>query len=148
MRTDQPTWWNGHAGFEPLNMQLPAFNPEVLQAFDPFYKGAIRCQLEAMTFWSRRAQAYMEIPARLSQCRTPQDVFNEQMRFWQTAFQQYNESAGRMANAYRQMATPPNFASTQPAQRKRDYMSFPEVNEPQRPSATVHPAPGAARRVA
>lgn len=150
MRNDQPMWWHGHAGFEPLSSQMPSFSPEMFQAFEPFMKGVLQCQFEAMSFWSRRAQAYMEIPARLSQCRTPQDLVNEQMRFWQTAFQHYNESAGRIANAYRQMATPPQFAAKQSQPRRRDYLSFTDLNQPQqqRGPATVHPAPGAARRVA
>ncbi len=42
-------------------------------------------QMELLTLASRRAQAYLGIPQRLSRCRTHSDLVNEQMRFWQTA---------------------------------------------------------------
>ena len=45
-------------------------------------KAMAQWQLETMGFMNRRAQAYMEIPSRLSRCRTPQDLMSEQMRFW------------------------------------------------------------------
>lgn len=88
-----------------------------------------RSQLEMMGLMSRRAQAYMEIPSRLSRCRSPQDLVNEQMRFWQTAFQQYQESSQKVMQAWSQMAAAPMqtapFAS-QP-RRERDYISFPNT---------------------
>ena len=48
-------------------------------------KAAARCQLEVFGFLNRRTQAYMQVPTRLAQCRTPQDLINEQMDFWRTA---------------------------------------------------------------
>lgn len=57
-------------------------------------------QMELMTFFSRRAQAFLGIPQRLSRCRTTSDLINEQMRFWQTAMSQYQDSSTRIANAW------------------------------------------------
>ena len=48
-------------------------------------------QMELLTLISRRAQAYLGIPQRLSRCRTHSDLVNEQMRFWQTATSQYQD---------------------------------------------------------
>jgi hypothetical protein len=89
-------------------------------------KGVARLQLEMAGFMSRRAQAYLEIPSRLSRCRTPQDLMTEQLRFWQMAFQQYNESSRRVMDAWAQMATPSGFAglAANGQGRARDYISF------------------------
>lgn len=95
-------------------------------------KGFARAQLEMMGLMNRRAQAYLEIPSVLSRCRTPQDLFNEQSRFWHTAFQQYAETGRRVAEVWGQMAQPAfgmrNGAHTQ----ERDYITFPE----QKPAAS------------
>ena len=89
-------------------------------------KGLARWQLEMAGFMSRRAQALMEFPSRMSQCRTPQDFSNEQMRFWREALEQCSESSHRMAEAWGQMLMP--FAAGGEGQRRsRDYISFPEA---------------------
>jgi len=67
-----------HSFFNMYFSGLEAFG----QAYDPFTKGMARAQLEFMGHLNRRAQAYLEIPNRLGQCRTPQDLVNEQVRFW------------------------------------------------------------------
>lgn len=117
------------------------------QANEPYYKGLARWQLEMMGLMSRRAQAYLEIPGRLARCRTPQDVFNEQTRFWQAAFQQYSESSHRMmAAAQNMMVMSPAFK--QPASkppRQRDYISFPEAGAA-KPAAQVSPLNGKSER--
>ncbi|NJR42357.1 MAG: phasin family protein, partial [Akkermansiaceae bacterium] len=66
------------------------------QGFEPVMKGMARMQLEMIGLASRRAQAYLEVSSRLAVVRTPQDLFSEQMRFWQTAFQQYSDSSRRV----------------------------------------------------
>lgn len=57
-------------------------------------------QMELLTLMSRRAQAYLGIPQRLSRCRTQSDLINEQLRFWQTAQSQYQDATSRIANAW------------------------------------------------
>lgn len=106
------------------------------QAADPFTKGIARTQLEFMGLLTRRAQAYMEIPSRLSHCRTPQDLADEQMRFWRTAFEEYSDSLARMTEAMASLAAPAfRFAHTNDdVQSAHDYITFPEGNkEPERP---------------
>jgi hypothetical protein len=106
---------------------------KMAQGMSPL-KGMARAQIEMMGLMSRRAQAYLEIPSRLSRCRSPQDLVNEQMRFWQTAAQQYSESSYRIMESYRQgwtAATTTAVSATpfrDPAARKRDYISFPGTN--------------------
>jgi hypothetical protein len=100
------------------------------QAYDPFLKGIARTQLEMMGFFNRRAQAYMQLPARAAQCRTPQDFFTASTQFWRAAYEDYAESAGRMTNA---MATcMPNFGAlvSEETLNAHDYIAFPEAKEP------------------
>jgi hypothetical protein len=92
-------------------------------------KSVARCQLEVMGLVSRRAQAVMEIPSRIAQCRTPQDLVNEQARFWTTAFEQCSESSRRIMEAWGQMAmAPAGFADTS-GRTERDYISFPSPKD-------------------
>ena len=53
---------------------------QVFKAWDPVGKSVLRANLEAVALANRRAQAYLEIPNRLAQCRTPQDLMSEQQR--------------------------------------------------------------------
>jgi len=120
-------------------------------AIEPMMKSIARCQFEMMGFWSRRAQAYLEIPSRLSRCRTPNDLLSEQLRFWQTASHQYNECAHRIMAAASSAAMPAAFQQPErrAAPRSRDYL---DVGGRPQPAAAeggtkVVPA-GVPRRVA
>ena len=57
--------------------------------------------LEVMSLATRRTQAFIEIPSRLGACRSPEDFFGEQLRFWQTAVAEYTDSYSRIFDAYR-----------------------------------------------
>lgn len=141
---------NGLIPFQSLFQ--PAFSSmdNVLLAYEPMMRGMVRCQLEAMGLASRRAQAYMELPSRLSQCRTPHDLMNEQNRFWQNAFQQYTDSSRRMLSAWNQaLALPPPFGpvDAEPKQaRPRDMIAVPEAKST--PAAGSRPRAVGERRVA
>ena len=102
-------------------------------AFEPLLKSYARWQLELLTLSSRRAQAYLELPSRLAQCRTPQDFAGEQMHCWQTAYSQYTESAQRGLLALSQLGPAAAAASTEPS-RERDYMTVSEPKEPTAPA--------------
>ncbi|MFA5898736.1 MAG: phasin family protein [Hyphomicrobium sp.] len=116
-----------HGAFQFAFGGLEAFG----QAYDPFLKGIARTQLELYGFWNRRAQAYMQIPARLAQCRTPQDIANVQTQFWRSAYEDYTDSTGRVANALAACGVP-NLASfvSDEVRAAHDYIAFPEVKEP------------------
>jgi hypothetical protein len=109
---------------------------QLAQGMSPL-KGIARWQLEALGFMSRRAQAYMEIPSRLQQCRTPQDLVNEQARFWQTSMEQYAEAARRMTEAWTQIgmgnASTPSVRAT-----ARDYIIFGTDEPTVKPRANGH----------
>lgn len=96
-------------------------------ALDQYMRNVARCQLECQGLMSRRAQAYLELPGRVAACRTPQDLVQEQARFWQMAFQQYAECSQKMMTSWAQVMKAPiadkKGGAKPPA---RDYLSFPE----------------------
>ena len=119
-----------HSVFQMYFGGLEAFG----QAYDPFLKSFARAQLEFTGLLNRRAQAYMEIPGRLSQCRNPQDLLNEQMRFWRIAFEEHAESTGRITTALASCALSPSAFGAREPENKHDYIAFPETKEPARGS--------------
>jgi hypothetical protein len=96
------------------------------QAYDPFLKGFARTQLEMLGFFNRRAQAYMQIPARAAQCRTPQDLVNAQTQFWRAAYEDYTQSMGRVTTALTAM-TPNLAAFSDEIRNAHDYIAFPDT---------------------
>lgn len=105
------------------NPLAPDFNSQSLsQRMSGPLKAAARCQLEVLGLVNRRAQAYMHVPTRLAQCRTPQDLLNEQMGFWRTAAEQYAESSRRIFDAWA-VADPGYFSGGRKA-AERDYINF------------------------
>lgn len=105
------------------------------QTYDPFTKSFARGQLELMGLMNRRAQALLEIPNRLSQCRTPQDLVNEQQRYWHTAYEQYSETAGQMMGLMGPLVAPPfgfGAATAETSKDEHDYITFPEQTKEER----------------
>ncbi len=102
------------------------------QTYEPATKNLARGQLEFMGLMNRRAQAILEISSRLGQCRTPQDLVNEQLRYWRTAYEQYSETAGRMMELMTPLgASPFGFGpvADQTSEDEHDHITFPEPQE-------------------
>lgn len=100
------------------------------RGYEPAYKAMARGNLEVMGLVSRRARAYMELPARLASCRTPQELLNEQTHFWQTAYQNYTESARTMMTLWSSVLPFGGLLEQGMPKPVRDYISFPEASEP------------------
>lgn len=104
--------------------------------FDTWMRSVARCQLEMQGLMARRAQAYLELPGRITQCRTPQELVQEQTRFWQTAAEQYSECSRKVFGAWAQMFNLPSAfdqrSAGAPVGRERDYLSHgqPAVRRP------------------
>ena len=80
-----------------------------------------RCGKRARNWLSRRR---LEVPTRLVQCKTPMDLFNEQMRFWQSAAADYTEGSRRLSAAWGAAAMP-KLNGTQP----HDHMTVAEPKD-------------------
>lgn len=101
----------------------------VAKGCEPALRGAGQWNLELIGLMTRRAQAWLEIPARLGQCKTPQELVKEQMRFWQAATHDYAEGAQRLTVAFGALAVPGlNGAwGGKTVARARDYITFPDA---------------------
>jgi len=98
----------------------------MVKGYEPALKGVGRWNLELLGFMARRTQAWLEIPSRLSQCKTPVDVLNAQGKFWQAAAADYTEGSKRLTAALSACAAMPKpNGSAQP----HDYITFPEPQE-------------------
>jgi hypothetical protein len=97
----------------------------MVKGCEPALKGVGRWNLELVALVARRSQAWLEVPARLMQCKTPVDLANEQMRFWRSAATDYSESSRRLSAAWGACAAMPKLNGTQP----RDYMTFTEPTD-------------------
>jgi predicted DNA-binding WGR domain protein len=126
---------------------------------EPAVKAVARTNLEWVRFASKRAQAAIAVPTRLASCRTPHDLMTEQVRFWQTAVEQYAETTRAVAavwsniNPMAQMMAH-HFESWQhqnaaqkasAAAPTHDLITFPE---PKAPAAEARPANREERRLA
>jgi hypothetical protein len=98
----------------------------MVKGYEPALKGIARWNLELLGFMARRAQAWLEIPSRLSQCKTPVDLMNEQAKFWQAASADYVDGSKRMVAAWNACAPGQKLNGAQ----ARDYITFPEAQEP------------------
>ena len=107
------------------------------KGYEPALKGIGRWNLELMGLMTRRTQAWLDIPARISQCKAPQDLVKEQLRFWQTATQDYAEGAQRISAAFGAIAAPGfnGVSGGKTVAPTRDYITF---SEP-KPAATEAP---------
>ncbi len=96
--------WLGTQNFAAKPFDPMAFDPKQIMDGMSAGMGPMKAltiqQMELMTFFSRRAQALLGIPQRLSRCRTSADLINEQMRFWQTAMSQYQDASTRIVSAW------------------------------------------------
>jgi hypothetical protein len=71
------------------------------RGFDTLWKNCdpalMNLNSECVRLVNRRTKAWLEIPASLSRCKTPLDVFNEQLKFWQQMGQDYAEGNRQIA---------------------------------------------------
>ena len=98
----------------------------MVKGYEPALKGVGRWNLELLGLMARRAQAWLEIPSRLSQCKTPVDVFNEQGKFWQAAAADYADGSQAAGGGVERVR---GDAEAQRQRQPRDYITFPEPQE-------------------
>ncbi|MBX9591127.1 MAG: hypothetical protein K2X43_17715 [Hyphomonadaceae bacterium] len=116
------------------------------KGYEPMLKGVGRWNLEVMGLMTRRARAWLEVPMRVGQCKTPQDLVGEQLKFWQTAVFDYSEGARRLTVAFGAL-TGPGFTGAQDgktAAPARDHIDFTDA----KPAAAAADVPKRERRAA
>jgi len=92
----------------------------------PMVSSVARANMELVSLAGKRAQAYLDLPNVIAQCRGPQDLFAAQARFWQTAFEDYTSCNRRVVAALSaHNAVAP--AAQDAVRRERDTITFPDV---------------------
>jgi CelD/BcsL family acetyltransferase involved in cellulose biosynthesis len=99
---------------------------QLAKSYEPTVRNVGRINLELMGLMTRRAQAWLQIPTSASHCKTPQDLFVAQLKFWQTATQDYTEGARRLSATFASLTVPSINAWGKSAAMSRDYITFPE----------------------
>jgi hypothetical protein len=74
-------------------------------ADEPITRGIARGNLELVRLVRRRAEAYADLPSRFAQCRAPQDLINEQARFFATMVSDYQSSTERLVENWSMTAS-------------------------------------------
>jgi hypothetical protein len=99
------------------------------KSYEPPLRGVARVNCELATLAARRARAWFDVPFALTKCKTPHDVFAQQVAFWQVAAGQYAEGSQQLMNALSACFIVPGVMqqgdrSSLPV---RDYMTFNEA---------------------
>jgi len=113
-------------------------------AAEPVMRSTARAQLELSSLVGTRLKAWAGIPETLSRCRTPLDLMQAQMAFWQTAARDYSTASRQVMTAWTS-ALPGAFAEADGEQGvPRDFITFPEGAE----ESEERRRPGTSRRAA
>jgi hypothetical protein len=114
------------------------------RAVEPVARSAARAQLELSSLVGTRVKAWTEIPSTLAQCRTPIDLFQAQVAFWQEAGRNYSETTQRVMSAWSGLVASATDAAKAAAVEPRDYITFPEPSH----ESEERRHPGESRRAA
>jgi hypothetical protein len=104
----------------------------VMKGYEPALKGAGRWNLELVGLMTRRSREWLELSTRLIACKSPVDVVNANLQFWQTAASQYADASHRLAAAFGACGVMPYLNGAwggDMVARQRDYITFPEPKE-------------------
>lgn len=73
-----------------------------------YARALAQTNVEMVGLIGRRSRAYMDLPANLARCRTPQQVLDEQARFFQEMLHDYQVTNDRVMNCWAEVASPPS----------------------------------------
>ncbi|MAZ03745.1 MAG: hypothetical protein CMN56_11470 [Sneathiella sp.] len=83
----------------PMNMEtLFGMNQKI-------YKTMMACNDELMSFGRARLKEDLDIPQKLANCKSPQDVMGVYVSFYQEAVKQYTHEAGNLTKICSDLAT-------------------------------------------
>lgn len=97
------------------------------KSYEPAFRNATRWNLELAGLATRRARAWLELPGRVAKCRTPQDLAQANLEYWQTAAKDYTDGAQRLAVAAGAFALPGLKGGWVKSAPGRDYITVTEA---------------------
>jgi hypothetical protein len=72
-----------------------------------FCKAMLVCNDELMNFGRNRLKEDLDLPQKLAECKSPQDVVSVYLGFYQDAVKQYTDEAGNLTKICTEMAAEP-----------------------------------------
>jgi len=82
-----------------------------------YMRALAQANVEMVGLFGRRSRAYLDLPGHLAQCRTPQQMLDEQARFFQDMVHDYQVTNDRVMSCWMEAATP--FAPEEGERRAR-----------------------------
>lgn len=73
-----------------------------------YVRAMTQANVEMVGLMGRRSRAYLDFPAHLARCRTPQQVLDEQAKFVQEMLHDYQATNDRVMNAWMEAAALPS----------------------------------------
>lgn len=130
-RKSQKTNAPWQMGMPVLEMMFDSDMPSTV--FQPL-KAMSLGQIEMSALINRRLQACAELPHQLATCRTPQDMVNLNMAFFQTALKDYAQAVTMMAEAWEKaLQQQDGFSPPMSEARAHDYLSLPSDQPDDKP---------------
>jgi hypothetical protein len=78
-----------------------------------YMRAMAQANVEMVGLLGRRSRAYFDLPTHLAQCRTAQQMWDEQTRFFHDMLQDYQAANDRMMSCWMEIATPAISEETQ-----------------------------------
>lgn len=71
-----------------------------------YMRALAQANVEMVGLLGRRSRAYLDLPTHLAQCRTPQQMLDEQAKFFQDMMHDYQVTNDRVMNCWMEAAAP------------------------------------------
>jgi len=114
-------------------------------AAEPVMRNAARAQLEMSSLVGTRLRAWAAIPETVARCRTPMDLMQAQVAFWQSAARDYSAVTQHVVGAFTSGLPGPMRAADGETGEPRDFLTFPEATVDE---TEERRRPGTSRRAA
>ncbi|MCF8468577.1 MAG: phasin family protein [Sneathiella sp.] len=90
-------------GAEILDLAVPFDIESLFGMNQKFCKTMMVCNEELITFGRNRLKEDLDVPQKLAECKSPQDVMNVYLGFYQTALKQYTDEASHLTKICTEM---------------------------------------------
>lgn len=99
--------WSGTGPAQQVeNMVKQFWNLGGTDGSNPYMRALAQANVEMVGLIGRRSRAYLDLPTHLAQCRTPQQILEEQAKFFQEMLHDYQVTNDRMVNCWIEATAP------------------------------------------
>ena len=107
--TPQVLGWSATAPAEQLEKMMQQFwsfgsNGEA----NRYARALAQTNVEMIGLVGRRSRAYLDLPNHIAECRTPQQILEQQARFFQEMLNDYQTTNERVMNCWMEATSPPS----------------------------------------